>query len=428
MRLVHLADIHLGFRQYQRQTPAGINQREADVAASLRRVIDAVIERKPELVLIAGDVFHTVRPTNPAILHAFLEFARLKRDLPDARIVMVAGNHDTPRTAETGCILRLFKPLGIDVVDGETRWVTVPEHDLAILAVPDMGQGRPRLEPDPTVKYNILLLHGEIEGVLPKYGRELERAPMEITLDELGPHRWDYVALGHYHVYRPVAPNAFYPGSIDYTSTNPWGELAEEREARLDGKGIIEYDLATRTHQFIPLPPQRRWVDLVPLSGAGLSPASLDEAIRQALDNCEGGIEEKIVRLVVRDVPRHILRELDHKALREYKRRALHFHLDTRRPEILRVSASGAPGRRPSLAETVREKLQNRLLTSNIDREALVALGLRYLEEASALSVAAPVAPGAAVMTDGGDGASGGDDGDGLFGGMPSGGSPVLPV
>jgi hypothetical protein len=48
---------------------------------------------------------------------------------------------------------------------------------------------------------------------------------------------------------------------------------------------------------------------------------------------------------------------------------------------------SGAPGRRPSLAETVREKLSTRLLSSDIDREALVALGLRYLEEADAVSV-----------------------------------------
>ena len=387
MRLVHLADIHLGFRQYQRQTPAGINQREADVASSLRRVIDAVIELRPDLVLIAGDVFHTVRPTNPAILHAFLEFARLTRELPDTRVVMVAGNHDTPRTAETGCILGLFRPLGIDVVDGETKWVTLPERDLAILAVPDMAQGRPRLEPDPTVKYNILLLHGEIEGVLPRYGRELERAPMEITLEELGPHKWDYVALGHYHVYRPIAANAFYSGSLDYTSTNPWGELAEERESRLEGKGIIEYDLAAKTHKFHALPPKRRWVDLMPVSGAGLSPASLDEAIRQALDTCEGGIEEKIVRLVVRDVPRHILRELDHKALREYKRRALHFHLDTRRPEIVRPDkGQAAPGRRASLADTVRDKLQSRPLTENIDRSALVDLGLHYLREADTLA------------------------------------------
>jgi len=50
----------------------------------------------------------------------------------------------------------------------------------------------------------------------------------------------------------------------------------------------------------------------------------------------------------------------------------------------------GAPGRRPSLAETVREKLRTRLLPSDVDREQLVALGLRYLEEADALAMAAP--------------------------------------
>ena len=293
MRLVHLSDIHLGFRQYQRQTPTGINQRETDVAASLRRVIDTVIELHPDIVLIAGDVFHTVRPTNPAILHAFFEFSRLMRMLPDATVVMVAGNHDTPRTAETGCILRLFKPLGITVVDGEAKRIPIDRLDLMILAVPDMQGKRPLLEPDPSAKYNILLLHGEIEGVLPKYGRELDRSPMEITREELGADKWDYVALGHYHVYRSVAPNAFYSGSLDYTSTNPWGELAEEREAGIAGKGIIEHDLANKTHTFHPIPPSRPWVDLAPLSGSGLSPAALDEAIREALEKCEGGIDEK---------------------------------------------------------------------------------------------------------------------------------------
>ena len=79
----------------------------------------------------------------------------------------------------------------------------------------------------------------------------------------------------------------------------------------------------------------------------------------------------------------HILRELDHKALREYKRKALHFHLDTRRPEIVRPDqGQAAPGRRASLADTVREKLRSRVLTENIDREALVELGLHYLHEA----------------------------------------------
>jgi DNA repair exonuclease len=395
MRLVHLSDIHLGFRQYQRLTPIGINQREADVATSLRRVIDAVIELRPDLVLIAGDVFHTVRPTNPAILHAFMQFSRLVQMLPDTRVVMVAGNHDAPRTAETGCILRLFTPLGITVVEGTPQRISFAEHDLSILAVPDMAGARPVLEPDAASRYNILLLHGEIEGVLPRYGANLERSPMAISQEELGAERWDYIALGHYHVYRSVAPNAFYSGSLDYTSTNPWGELTEEREAGIGGKGIIEHDLATGTHKFHHIPPSRAWVDLAQLSGLGLSPAALDAAIRDALEGCEGGIADKIVRLVVRDVPRHILRDLDHKALRDFKRKALHFHLDTRRPEIQREAGQGAPGRRTSLADTVRDKLRSRILTENIDRESLVELGLHYLREADL--VAAPAIDGDAA-------------------------------
>src|SRR5215207_9958929 len=104
MKLVHLSDLHLGFRQYQRQTPAGLNQREADVAAAFRKAIDSVIELRPDLIVIAGDVFHAVRPTNPAILAAYTHFTRLVQMLPDAIIVMVAGNHDMPRTTETGCL------------------------------------------------------------------------------------------------------------------------------------------------------------------------------------------------------------------------------------------------------------------------------------------------------------------------------------
>lgn len=386
MRLVHLADIHLGFRQYQRQTPTGINQREADVAVSLRRTIDRVIELKPELVLIAGDVFHAVRPSNPAILHAFQQFARLMHALPDAHVVMIAGNHDTPRTTETGSILRLFREIGITVVEGEIRRITIPEYDLSILAVPDMQ--KPPFEPDSNAKYNILLAHVEIQGVLPRNARELDRRAEAVTEKELGAARWDYVALGHYHVYREIAPNAYYSGSLDFTGNTSWAELAEEN-ARKQTKGIIEHDLATGAHTFHQMRPLREWVDLPAISGAGLSPASLDEAIREAVNSLEGGLYDKIVRLVVRDVPRHIVRELDHKSLREYKRLAFQFHLDTR-PEIVRLEQGQAgPGRRASLADTVREKLRSRVLTENIDRETLVALGLHYLQEAD--RVAGPV-------------------------------------
>jgi hypothetical protein len=61
-----------------------------------------------------------------------------------------------------------------------------------------------------------------------------------------------------------VAPNAWYSGSIDYTSFNAWGELREEQAAGVAGKGLISRDLATGAHAFHPLPPSRALLDLPP--------------------------------------------------------------------------------------------------------------------------------------------------------------------
>jgi DNA repair exonuclease SbcCD nuclease subunit len=394
VRLVHLADLHLGYRQYHRLTPAGINQREADVAHAFRGAIDQVIELRPDVIVIAGDIFHTVRPMNPAIIDAFQQFYRLSHELPDAVKVMVAGNHDRPRASETGCILDLFGRLGFQVVIDEPRRFTFPDRDLSILAVPDLPGALPPLTPDPEAKHNVLVLHGEVEGMLPPYIAAADRATVEISREALSAPSWSYVALGHFHVHREIAPNAFYSGSIEYTSANPWGELVEERDAGLPGKGFIEYDLDAATHRFHHVQAARSLVDLEAISARGLSAAELDARIRERVEGCEGGIDDSVVRLVVRDVPRHIARELDHKALRDYKRRALHFHLDTRRPELLRSSASGAPGRRPTLMETVESYLSRRPMDADLDRNAVVQLGLQYLREAdSDAERAAPAVP-----------------------------------
>lgn len=384
MRLVHLSDLHLGFRQFQRSTPAGINQREADVAASFTRAVDRIIALAPQVVLIGGDVFHTVRPTNTAILHAFNQFSRLVQALPETKVVVAAGNHDMPRSTETLCILRLFAPMGIYVADRDAKRFTFDDLGLAVLAVPDLPPGSVELAPDPSFKYNVLLMHGEVQGVLPQAERaeHPDRAAMRIPVADVSAPGWDYVALGHYHVYTRVAEHAYYSGALDYTSTNPWGELAAERAAKLPGKGMIERDLSTGKQTFHPLPVSRPFVDLPPVAGAGLAAAELDAAIQAAVAKLPDGVDGKVVRLILKDVPRHVARELDHKALRELQKRALHFQLDVRKPETVRVERSGAPGRKASLADTLRESLRARNLPSGIDRDAFVALGLKYLDEA----------------------------------------------
>ena len=395
MRLVHLADLHLGFRQYQRLTPSGINQREADVGNTASRAIDAIIKVRPDAVVIGGDVFHSVRPSNSAILHAYRLFQKLRSALPDAAIVMVAGNHDAPRTSDAGCILRLFREIGIQVADAQAELFTYPHLSLAVLAVPDVpGIARPSLLPEPGFAHNVLLLHGEIEGMLPSGTSPADRAAIEIPVAELHAEHWSYVALGHYHVYRRVTERTYYSGSLDYTSSNPWGELREEQESGLQGKGFIEHDLATRAHHFHHVPPARALFDLEPIDARGLNAAELDAEIAVRMNAVETGVEERIIRLLVRNVPRHIARELDQSALREFKRRALHFQLDTRKPETVATRMmGGAPGRRATLEELVAERLRERVLPAGVERELLVTTGLRYLAEAEeSVGAALPVA------------------------------------
>jgi len=381
MRLVHLADLHLGFRQYQRLTASGTNQREDDVAATVQRAITQIIEVAPDLVVIGGDVFHTVRPSNPAILHAFRALMQLRERLPETPVIMVAGNHDAPRTAETGCILRLFREIGVHVADARAELFTFPEQSLAVL------------------RHTVLLLHGEVAGLLPVQAANAERAAIEIPPEALHADRWSYVALGHYHVYREVAPRAYYSGSLEYTSTNPWGELREERERRIPGKGFIEHDLTHGAHHFHPVTPARPLLDLEPIDASGMGAGEIDAAIRARVESAPGGIDHRIVRVTVRHVARHVARELDHGALREYRRRAMHFHLDTRRPDPLpRRSGGGAGGggsRRATLPEIVGERLRERPLPADVDRDQFVALGLRYLHLAEEAAVAAlPVMDG----------------------------------
>ncbi len=378
MKLAHIADPHLGIRQYHRQTPAGINQREADIAHAFRLAVDGVIEARPDAVVVAGDLFHSVRPTNAAIVFAFRQFQRLREALSEAPIVLIAGNHDTPRSTETGSILRLFEELGVDVATDEARRLVYPALDLSVLAVPHqalVGGARPALRPEGAAKHRVLVLHGEIEGVFPFDRSGAEYGGALLGLRELAPDEWTYVALGHYHVQHKVTERVWYAGSLEYVSPNVWGELVDETNHRLTGKAWLLADLDHGTVERREVPLARAILDLEPIEGAGLSAAAINTLIAERVRGVPGGVEDRIVRLRVWNIPRHVARELDHASIRALKSNALHFQLDLRRPEIHRTVGVGAPGRRQTLPELVRGYLAQRPLPAELDREAFVRLG-----------------------------------------------------
>lgn len=384
MKLAHLADLHLGFRQFDRQTPRGGNQRETDVAEAFRRAVDDLLEQRPDLIVLAGDIFHSVRPTNPAILFFFQQMQRLRTGLPDSPVVVVAGDHDTPRSLETGTILRLYEALGVEIAVDKPRRIVFPKLDCAVLAVPHQALAqaeRPALRPEAGAALNVLVTHGEWPGLGEERGTK-DYGGALLGRDEIAPAQWDYVALGHYHVAHQVEPNVWYAGSLDYLSPNPWGQLQDERERGRAGKGYLMVHLPGARVEPRPIAPPRRFMELPPIEGAGRTAKELDDEIARVIGVAKPSIDDQVVRLVIWNVTRATARDLDHAALRGYKARALNFQLDVRRPEEHRVPGLGSPQRRQPLPDTVREFLGRRPLDAELDRPTFVRLGVEYVEAA----------------------------------------------
>ena len=436
MLIAHLADLHLGYRAYHRLAPGGMNQRERDVAEAVATAIDQVVEARPDLVLVAGDVFHTVRPSNSAIMDGFRQFMRLRAGLPDVPVVMIAGNHDSPRSVDTGSILRLLSEIpDVHVVDDGAEHVRLEALDASVLCLPHaalMGDEPPAIEADDDVGTNVLMLHGTLSGagIDADLLRMVEYGGAHLDRSELNEEVWDYIALGHYHNALRVGPNIWYAGATERTATNIWAE-ADTR------KGWVLYDTETQSGEFRDVP-TREVVDLPRFSarrwraaeaaegaegaegaeetaeGAGsdvwLSAEEIDERIADAVGELPGGVEGKIVRLVITDVPRDLFRELDHKRIRELKAEALHFHLDARRPEV-RERVITEEVRRRTLEEELEAFLKDwEPTTPGIDRDRLLEVGAKYLEATEDWREAVPELP---LEEDGsGLGARGSGDGE----------------
>jgi exonuclease SbcD len=379
LKIAHLADLHLGYRAYHRVNSRGGNVRESDVADAFRQAVNRLVELRPDLVLVAGDVFHTVRPSNSSIADAFRQFSLLADRLPDVPIVMIAGNHDSPRSADTGNILNLFREIdGVRVVCDECRSIRLPEIDTSILCLPHVslstGEEVP-MEPDSGSKHNVLMLHGTIEGesadqklrYISEYGGAV------IPEGKIDPAQWDYVALGHYHLCQDLAPNMWYSGGLERTSANIWFERED--------KGFLVYGTKTGRAEFEPVS-TRAMVDLPRIEAGGLGAEELDESIRTYVESIPDGLQGKIVRLVIYDVPRAVVRELNHKRIREWKAEAVHFHLDARPPEARRRLGNNAPVRRQTLQEQVASYLRKdwKLRDPKLQQEQLVEMGVAYVD------------------------------------------------
>lgn len=89
MLISHISDIHLGYSQFNLQ------EREEDIYDIFEEVIDKSISEHADVVIFAGDIFHTPRPTGSSIIKLANELKKLReRSIP---VYFVLGEHDINR-------------------------------------------------------------------------------------------------------------------------------------------------------------------------------------------------------------------------------------------------------------------------------------------------------------------------------------------
>ena len=103
MIVAHLSDLHLGYTAYDR-TERGRNVRERDVAEAFHRAVEELVRIRPDLVVVAGDVFDRPDPSPAALVALTRGLEALGAELPDTTVVMVAGARDTPRRRSDRCV------------------------------------------------------------------------------------------------------------------------------------------------------------------------------------------------------------------------------------------------------------------------------------------------------------------------------------
>lgn len=371
-RLAVLSDCHLGYRAHHRAAPSGANQRELDVANAFRAAVDAILLARPDIVLIGGDLFHEPKPANMAIRFAFDQFERLRSaGIP---VVLAAGNHDSPRRAETGWILPHFERCGVQVATTEARQFVYPALDLRVVALPHQAVMLGEIPPvEGSERFRILLAHAEVQGVYSKAGdRPSGQIPAALLAQD-----WSAVCLGDYHKMHRVGDGVWYSGSTEFTSSNPWEEIDTP-------KAWLLWDLETGTVEPQLIPQCRAIYDLPEINAADLTADQVSALIAERVNAVD--ITDALVRLKVINMSVQVSRGLCHADIRRWKALALHLNLDVRRPEIIHspaVSAYLAMRSRP-LGEIYAEHLEKYDLTPGLEsgRGRFLALGAEIMAEA----------------------------------------------
>ncbi len=384
MRFVHFADTHLGFSDLSKVDAAtGVNRRELDFYEAWWRAIDGIIAQRPDFVLHAGDLFQSPRPNNRAIAVALEGLSKLNEaGLP---IIVIAGNHSTPRIRATGNIFEamsvlpnvhaayrgVYEKFVLTARNGRERCAVhcIPHCSLS----DELEKAYAALQLDASAQWNILMTHGswraagKVDTRMGEFNEQfLEDPETRLNLT------FDYIALGHYHRYLAINDHTFYSGSTERTSFNEAGYTS----------GYIVGDLTQRRWQYVEIA-ARPMIRLQPIECRDKTVA---EIIAEAQSRSGDDLAGAMVTLELRNIAREVYLQLDLAALDAVFAHV--FYLDKQFSFAPQTSSATTSSSEQAGVGSLREEFSRYLRNRSngvLAREELERLGWQYLTAAETL-------------------------------------------
>ena len=252
MKIVHCSDLHLGKRFSGNKDY--VKKRYMDFFNAFAVFIDKVEEIKPDVCLIAGDIFDK-REINPDILSKteYL-FKRLKNNVKK-EIIAIEGNHDNSRILEESWLeylqeQNILKVFYYNRDFDEKNYLKIDDINFYPVGYPgfmiDEALTKLSEKLNPQEK-NIVIVHTGISGSINTLPGLVSTSILDLFKDKA-----IYIAGGHIHsftTYPKEKPYFFVSGSLEFSNV---------QNEKSDKKGFILFDTDTLNYEFIELEHRKR--------------------------------------------------------------------------------------------------------------------------------------------------------------------------
>lgn len=252
MKIVHCSDLHLGKRFSGNKDY--VKKRYMDFFNAFATFIDKVEEIKPDVCLIAGDIFDK-KEINPDILSKTEYLFKRLRDNIKKDIIAIEGNHDNSRILEESWLeylqeQNILKVFYYNKDFEEKNYLKIDNINFYPVGYPgfmiDEALTKLSEKLNPQEK-NIVIVHTGISGSIDTLPGLVSTSILDLFKDKA-----IYIAGGHIHsftTYPKEKPYFFVSGSLEFSNV---------QNEKSDKKGFILFDTDTLNYEFIELEHRKR--------------------------------------------------------------------------------------------------------------------------------------------------------------------------